>query len=391
MPDSNSRPDSPPRRTPRWTDCIFDSSISASTSHGPFLIGVLPGEGIGPEVIRTALQALNALEQTSHRRFEIRFGGPIGLEAEARHGVSLCEEVVAFCREIFAEGGAILAGPGGGRFVYDLRRQFDLFCKLVPLRPADELVDAGRLKPEHVRGVDILVVRENGSGLYQGHWYESDAAGEGKKVEHRFHYTEREVRRIVDVGARIAACRRGRMTVVVKDGGVPGITRLWRHAGAEAAGRAGVQGSFLNVDYEAYRLIQHPQAIDVIVAPNLFGDILADAGAVLLGSRGLSFSGNFSSEGAAVYQTNHGAAYDLTGTDRANPAGQILSLAMLLRESFGLLSEAELLESALAAVWRDGWRTEDLTERGCRLAGTRQMGDLVARAVLDQSPTVIVK
>jgi 3-isopropylmalate dehydrogenase len=375
---------------PRWTDCVF-STVPGATSHGPFLIGVLEGEGIGPEVIHVALQALRALEETSHRRFDLRFGGPIGLEAEAHYGESLCKEVVEFCGEIFAQGGAILAGPGGGRFVYDLRRQFDLFCKLVPLRPAAELIHAGRLKPEHVQDVDILVVRENGSGLYQGHWNESNIAGEGKRVEHHFHYTEREVCRILEVGARIAACRRNRMTVVVKDGGVPGITRLWRDAGDAAANRTGVHCAFLNVDYEAYRLIQHPQAIDVIVAPNLFGDILADAGAVLLGSRGLSFSGNFSSDGAAVYQTNHGAAYDLTGTDRANPAGQMLSLAMLLRESFGLHSEAELLEAALAAVWRDGWRTEDLAEPGCRLAGTRQMGELVARAVVNLSRTVTVK
>jgi 3-isopropylmalate dehydrogenase len=144
-----------------------------------------------------------------------------------------------------------------------------------------------------------------------------------------------------------------------------------------------VECIFLNADHAAYRLIQHPSEFDVLVTPNLFGDLLADLAAALLGSRGMSYSFNFSDDGRAVYQTGHGAAADLAGTDRANPAAQILSLAMMLRHSFALEQEAQLVEQAVEEVFRAGWRTDDLAEPDCRRAGTRQIGELVARAVVE--------
>lgn len=366
----------------RWSDCIFELSVPAFTVNRPHLLGVLEGEGVGPTVVGAALGVLSALQSVTGRSFEIECGGAIGLAAEACSGASLSDEVAAFCANIFARGGAILAGAGGGRFVYDLRQQFDLFCKLSPLRVCDELIAAGRLKPQHVRGVDILVVRENIAGVYRGLSRECHAPAEGLRVEHAFHYTEAEVCRIVDVAARIAAMRRGELLVVVKDGGLPALSGLWRRCASEAASQTGVRCSFANVDYAAYRLIQDAPALDVIVAPNLFGDVLADVGSLLLGSRGLSYSGNFSSSGAAVYQTNHGAAYDLVGTDQANPVGQIHSLAMLLRESFGLAQEAALVEAAVAEVWRQGWRTADLREDGQQPVGTREMAERIADALV---------
>jgi 3-isopropylmalate dehydrogenase len=134
----------------------------------------------------------------------------------------------------------------------------------------------------------------------------------------------------------------------------------------------------VDVDLMAYRLIREPRAFDVIAAPNLFGDVLADLGAALMGSRGVSFSGNFGEGGHAVYQTNHGAAYDLAGTDRANPAGQIFGLAMMLRESFGLCRQAAAIEQAVHSIWREGWRTEDVAIPGALIVGTRDMGCRVA-------------
>jgi len=125
-------------------------------------------------------------------------------------------------------------------------------------------------------------------------------------------------------------------------------------------------------------MVQHPRDLDVVAAPNVFGDVLSDIGAVLLGSRGLSFGASFGARPGACYQTNHGSAHDLVGQDRANPVGQFLSLAMLLRESFGLFDAARLVERAVRAVWQDGWRTEDLAEEGGRLVGTDRMGQLVA-------------
>ena len=147
---------------------------------------------------------------------------------------------------------------------------------------------------------------------------------------------------------------------------------------AAAARDYGVRAEFINVDFAVYELIQHPSRFDVVVAPNLFGDILADLAGVLLSSRGVTFSGNFDPRGHAVYQTNHGCARDLAGADVANPGGQILSLAMLLRESFGLSSAAALIERSLAEVWSQGWRTADVAEPGSRILGTQS---IVARVV----------
>ncbi len=345
-----------------------------ATSHGraagPRVVGVLDGEGIGPEVIDASLAALAALEACGLDRVEVRRG-------PATPGF---EEAAAFCAETFAAGGVILSGPFGGRFVYDLRRRFDLFCKLSPLKPSPALRAASRLRPEYLAGVDILIVRENTAGVYQGRWSESSGPA-GRLAEHCFSYGEEEVRRILAVGARLAASRRRRMAVIVKPGGIPSVSRLWCDCAADAARATGVELANLDVDYAAYRLIQHAHDLDVIVAPNMLGDILIDLGAVLLGSRGASFSGNFSPSGAAIYQTNHGAARDLARTGRANPAGQVLSLAMLLRESFGLDAAASLLEAALEDAWLRGFRTFDVMAPGATLVGTAEMGARVAEAV----------
>jgi 3-isopropylmalate dehydrogenase len=147
----------------------------------------------------------------------------------------------------------------------------------------------------------------------------------------------------------------------------------------------------MNVDLAGYELIRNPARFDVLVAPNLFGDILADLAGLLVGSRGATYSGNFNASGqAAVYQTNHGCAHDLAGTNSANPAGQILSLAMLLRESFGMEEAASHIERALAQSWRKGWRTADLAEPGCRVVGTSEMAEQVAEEFLSLSSEVDV-
>jgi 3-isopropylmalate dehydrogenase len=353
------------------------------------VMGIFPGEGVGPEVIRAALKVLDAVELATSLRVQRRWGCEIGLKAQGAENGSVTDEAAAFCRDIFADNGALFCGPAGGRFVYDLRLRFDLFCKLVPLRPSAQLHACNRLKRDVIENLDILVVRDNAGGIYQGSCITRHDSQLGNVVEHRFNYSQLQVERIVAVAARLARARKGRMAVVVKDGGVPRISGLWRRTAEPIAAREGVTCAFLNADYAAYELIQNPRHFDVMVAPNMLGDILADLGAVLLGSRGLSFSGNFSAEGASVYQTGHGAAYNLAGTDRANPAAQMLSLAMLLRESYGLSSHAALIEAAIEHVWHSGWRTDDLAEPGCRLAGTQQIGDLVAQAVLALSPALV--
>jgi len=355
--------------------------LKAPSSPGEPLIGVLDGTGIGSEVIGSALQVLASVEQVTGLQFEVRRGTLIGEDALPRFGQWLPEEVVEFCSDIFREGGAILSGPGGGRYVYDLRRRFDLFAKFVPIRPLPELAGAARIVPAYLEGLDILLVRDNAGGVYQGEGRER-ITDQGRVAEHSFQYSEFEVRRIVEVAARAAANRRGSLHVVIKDGGIPVMSALWRDAGTQAARQYGVEPVFMNVDLVAYELIQNAGRFDVIVAPNLFGDILADIAGVLVSSRGVTFSGNFDALGHGVYQTNHGSAHDLAGTDTANPGGQILSLAMLLRESFGLDQAAAMVEASLAEVWRQGFRTGDLAERGCQILGTTAFTERVAQQIL---------
>jgi 3-isopropylmalate dehydrogenase len=370
------------RPTSRWGECVQGRSPFSAPDDGVHVIGVFNGEGSGPEVIRVCLEVLSALESVGAGTFRICHGGSIGHDAEALHGAAFSTEADEFCRDVFARGGALLHGAGGGRFVYELRKRFDLFCKISPVRSLPDLRNVVRLKPEHVDDIDFIIVRENCAGIYQGKWEENSAPNGMRAAQHSFSYTEAEVRRIVEVAACIASLRRGSLTVVQKDGGVPTISKLWRDSALDIADAAGIELQFMNVDYAAYYLVQHPKQIDVMVAPNMFGDVLIDVTSVLLGSRALGYSGNFSAESAAVYQTNHGAAHDLAGKNIVNPVGQIFALAMLLRESFGMLESSCLIEQAVSQVWHQGWRTSDLQEAGCRLAGTREMGSLVADAML---------
>lgn len=360
--------------------CGDSGTTPVSGPSRPFLIGVLEGSGVGPRIIASTLRVLRAVEDTIGLRFEVRHGGPIGEQAEALCGQPFPDTVAEFCSQVFDAGGAILSGPGASRYVYDLRRRFDLFCKFVPVRPWPQLVQATHLRPAHLAGIDMLIVRDNVGGAYQGKWRDERSPAD-RFIEHSFSYTEQEVRRLLVVAARAAASRSGRLHVIIKDGGLPAMSALWRDVGLAEARNTGVAVEFMNVDLAAYELIQNPGRFDVIATPNLCGDILADLAGILLGSRGVTFSGNFNASGAAVYQTNHGCAHDLADKETANPAGQILSLTMLLRESFGLDRAAALIERALAAAWEKGWRTADLAEPDCRVLGTMAMADRVAEEV----------
>ena len=214
----------------------------------------------------------------------------------------------------------------------------------------------------------------------QREWTESESPN-GRIAKHTFSYNETQVNDILRVGAAIAKQRRTKLTFVVKSNGVPTISQLWTDAARSLASEFGIATECLDMDYAVFQLIQSPTSFDVIVTPNLCGDILADAGGVLLGSRGLCYGASYSADGAAVYQTNHGAAYDLAGTDRANPVGQIHSLSMMLHESFGLTKEASLLNAAITQVWKSGYRTFDVMEAGCQLVGTQEMTRLIVQAL----------
>lgn len=362
----------------RWTDCLGAGSPSRRRVTQPLTIGVLQGEGVGAEIVTAALDVLSAVARQRGLSFKVARGGRIGRDAEHVFATALSDEVIEFCAGVFARGGAILHGPGGGRFVYDLRRRFDLFFKISPIRAAYGVAEASRLKAEALRGVDILVTRENSGGIYQGTWDADEQTSNGLLARHHFSYHEQQVSRFLDASAKLAKQRHGSLTVVWKEAGIPTVSKLWRNCAASAAAANGIHYRMVDVDLMAYRMVHEAAEFDVVASANLFGDVLADLGAVLLGSRGVSFSGNYNAAGDAVYQTNHGAAFDLAGRDRANPAGQIFALAMLLRESFGLEKEAAAIEDAICAVWADRLRTEDVAVAGSHVVGTAAFGSLVA-------------
>ncbi len=366
----------------RHSPFVWDGPEPDSRAHqGPFLIGVLKGEGVGPVLVEAALNLLGVFVESGGHHFEIEYGGPIGLEAQRSDGSALTGDVIDFCSSVFSRGGAILAGPGGGRFVYDLRRRFDLFCKLSPIARVPRRAEPARSDRMSCRGSTSWSSARTVRAFIRDHGVarvlKAGAASSG--IHSRI--LNLKCARILRVACQIAGRRRGELAVVIKDGGIPGMSDLWRCCTVEVAGELGVAHKFLDIDCAAYKLIRNPHEFDVIATPNLFGDVLGDLGGVLVGSRGMTYSGNFAADGSAVFQTNHGSAYDLVGTDLANPAGQILSLAFLMRERFGLVHEAQLVEDALAQVWSQGWRTPDLMEPGCRQIGTTGMAELVALAL----------
>jgi 3-isopropylmalate dehydrogenase len=366
----------------RWLDAVVDPKTELAPPTP--LIGVLPGEGIGPEVVGAARDVLRELELAGGKAVEVETGGSIGVAAEQSTGDALPEEVAGFCRDVFARGGSILTGAGGGRYVYDLRSRLDLFLKLVPVSPRYGLVQASPLRPEAMRNVDFLLVRENLGGIYQGTSKLSLDPNGQQIVRHSFETSESNLQRFLGAAARLAGSRRGHLTVVFKQSGAPALADIWRRCGTEAAATAGVDCSFIDVDLMAYDLVRRPRDFDVIAASNLAGDVLGDLTAVLVGSRGLSFSGNLSPLGYAVYQTNHGAAYDIADRDIANPVGQILSLAMLLRESLNLNRESQAIEDAVRSVWAQGLRTADIAAPGEPSVGTQEMTARIAEAAAAQ-------
>jgi 3-isopropylmalate dehydrogenase len=343
------------------------------------VVGVLQGEGVGAEVVPVALELLAVLREHSGRKFDIREGGIIGFPAKALFGESLSPEVTEFAANIFRAKGALFCGPGGERFVYDLRRKFDLFCKFTPLEPLPELRQAGALRPEIVAATDIIAVRENLGGIYQGEWKTERDADGCVTATHSFKYTDKAVRRILRVALELAASRRKRLHVVLKPGGIPSISKLWRECTDKLAAEYDVEWFEQEIDNAVYQLIANPQQYDVLLSPNMLGDVLADCGSLLLGSRGLSYSGNFNEQGCAVYQTGHGAARDISGKDIVNPIGQILSLGMMLRESFNWVEADAALRQAIRDTLRAGFCTRDVAMPDCKIVGTRDFANELKR------------
>jgi 3-isopropylmalate dehydrogenase len=256
-----------------------------------------------------------------------------------------------------------------------------LFANLRPVKPHPALAHASPLRPERVAGVDIIVVRELTGGLYfgqpQGRF---DRDGVARAVD-TLEYTEPEIRRVVELACRLAADRRGRVTSVDK-ANVLASSRLWREVAAATAQEfPGVRLDHMLVDTCAMRLVSAPASFDVIVTENMFGDILTDEAAVLVGSMGLLPSASLGGGTLGVYEPIHGSAPDIAGKGIANPIGTIESAAFLLRYSLGLAREAETVEQAVERVLGDGCRTADLARPGERVLSTREMGETIIAAL----------
>lgn len=343
---------------------------AASTARTVLQVGIIPGEGIGPELTGICRELLEVLAGRLDWDLRITESGPVGLQARDAAGTDFPPETGAFVASLLDHGGAVLAGAAGGRFVYELRRQLGLDWKLNPIRPWRGLV------PEDASW-DVLVVRDNREGFYQG-TAELREGPDGRTVRHSSLTTTAAVRTVVRQAASWAARRRGHLTVVAKESGLPEASAIWKDEGRAAAAAHGVDFRMMEIDFATYQLVKNPGDFDVIAVPNTFGDILSDLGGVLMGSRGVTHGGSFRTGSGGVFQTNHGAAFDLAGKDLANPAGQILSLAMMLRDALAQPRAADTLEQALQDVWAAGLHTTDLAPRPGRCCGTREFASAVS-------------
>jgi 3-isopropylmalate dehydrogenase len=330
-------------------------------------IALCPGDGIGPEVVREAKLALDALAELTD--LELTYTEHlIGGVAIDQAGVPLPPETLAGCG---AADAVLLGAVGGPRWddprarvrpeqgLLALRQGLGLWANLRPVVPYPWLRDRSVLKPEVLVGVDLLVIRELTGGLYFGP-KERTRGPEGVRAVDTLVYTEHEIRRVIELAFRLAAGREGKVTSIDK-ANVLESSRLWRQiAGEVAAKHPRVPVDHMLVDAAAMRLITQPSHFDVIVTENMFGDILTDEAAVLAGSIGLLPSASLGDGTLGLYEPIHGSAPDLAGRGWANPIGTILSAAMLLRYSCGLDREAKALERAVEEALRSGARTRDL-------------------------------
>jgi len=347
-------------------------------------ITVLPGDGIGPEVVAAALRVLQRVAEVYGHQFEFQ-EGLIGGIAIDQTGDPLPEETLALCR---ASDAILLGAVGGPRWddpsapirpeqgLLRLRKELNLFANLRPVKLYRPLLDASPLKRDIVAGVDLLVVRELTGGIYFG-----PRGREGNRAYDTAVYTVEEIERVLHVAFRLSRQRRRKVTSVDK-ANVLTTSRLWRET-AIAVGRMypDVELEHLLVDACAMMLMLRPTHFDVVVTENMFGDILTDEAAVLAGSIGMLPSASLGEDGPGLYEPIHGSAPALAGRDVANPLATILSVAMLLRHSLGLETEAAAVEQAVAAVLEEGYRTQDIAQPGTRVVGTREMGEKVVQKI----------
>jgi 3-isopropylmalate dehydrogenase len=352
-------------------------------------ITLLPGDGIGPEVVAEGRKVLEAVaDQFGHRFFfnEALIGG-IAIDET---GSPLPDETLEMCRS----GDAVLLGAVGGPKWSDpqaavrpeqgllrLRKELNLFANLRPVKVFPALAGASPLKAEVVAGVDLVIVRELTGGLYFGQPQGRSEDARGRAAVDTLTYTEGEIRRLMHVAFELARGRHKKVTSVDK-ANVLASSRLWREVAHEVArDYPDVAYEDLLVDACAMHLIRRPTDFDVVATENMFGDILSDEASMLAGSLGMLPSASLGSEPPGLYEPIHGSAPDIAGQGIANPLATILSTGLLLYHSLGLPNEATAVEKAVQAVLAQGHRTADLAARDQARASTQAMGDLVVEAL----------
>jgi len=360
-----------------------------------FELVVLPGDGVGPDVTTEGVQVLEAVGKRFDHRFKLHYG-LVGGVAIDKEGTALSEDTVKMCQD----ADAVLLGAVGGPKWDDplakvhpedgllaLRKELGLFANLRPVKVSPVLVNSTNLKPEVIRGVDLIFVRELTGGLYFARPKRQWKTSRGRRATDSMTYSEYEIERIVRVGFELARGRRQKLTSVDK-ANVLESSRLWRQVTMEVAPQyPDVELDHMLVDACSMRLIQNPTYFDVLVTENMFGDILTDEASMLAGSMGMLPSASLAGvprEGVNIfgmYEPIHGSAPRRAGLDMANPIAIILSAAMMLRYSFGLAEEAQTVETAVDEVLNEGYRTYDIMDEGKTKVGTRQMGDLITEKV----------
>ncbi len=353
-------------------------------------IARVPGDGIGPDVVAEGVKVLNKIEKKYGHRFEYTtvLAGGAAIDA---FGECLPEKTIEVCKN----SDAVLLGAVGGwkwdslpgeqrpeRALLGLRKELGLFANLRPALLFTELADACPLKNEIIEdGLDILVVRELTGGIYFGEkgYKDTEMGRAAYDVEQ---YSEEEVRRIAEVAFDMAMKRNRRLTSVDK-ANVLESSRLWRSVVTRVSeDYPEVELSHMYIDNAAMQMVRDPKQFDVIVTSNIFGDILSDEASMITGSIGMLPSASLAKGNFGMYEPVHGSAPDIAGQNKANPMATILSVAMMLRYTFGLSKEADDVEAAVKSVLAAGGRTSDIMSPGKEYLGTKEAGDRIAAAIV---------
>jgi 3-isopropylmalate dehydrogenase len=353
-------------------------------------ITLLPGDGIGPEIMSVAVQVLKAIASKYNLEFTFT-EALIGGAAIDETGEPLPAETLKACRQSDA---VLLAAIGGYKWdnlprqqrpetgLLGLRSGLGLFANLRPATILPQLIDASSLKREVVEGVDIMVVRELTGGIYFGQpkGIFTTETGEQRGVN-TMAYSESEIDRIARVGFETAQKRQGKLCSVDK-ANVLDVSQLWRDRVTLIAKEySDVELSHLYVDNAAMQLVRAPKQFDTIVTGNLFGDILSDAAAMLTGSIGMLPSASLAADGTGVFEPVHGSAPDIAGQDKANPLAQVLSAAMMLRYGLDEPAAATEIETVVNQVLDQGYRTGDIMSPGMKAVGCKQMGEVLIELI----------